>query len=79
MNTEARSTTDAQGQFFFADVPPQRVEVERIVPMAANSWSYRPQSWLDVKPGVTNDLGKVTYDSPPPLPALEQLKQHLGL
>jgi hypothetical protein len=79
MNTQARSTTDAQGQFFFTDVPPQRVEVERIVPMGANSWSYRPQSWLDVTPGITNDLGKVTYDTPPPLPAFEQLKQHLGL
>ena len=79
MNVNGRVATDAKGQFFFADVPPQRIEVERIVPMSANSWSYRPQSWLEAMPGITNDLGKVTYDTPPPLPAFEQLKQHLGL
>ena len=79
VNTQGRSTTDAQGQFCFINVPPQRVEVQRLVPMSAHSWMYQKQSWLEVTPGVTNDLGKVTYDSPPALPALEQLKQHLGL
>jgi hypothetical protein len=34
---------------------------------------------LVAEPGITNDLGKVTYDEPPPPPALEQLRQRLGL
>jgi hypothetical protein len=79
INVQGQTTTDAQGRFAFANVPPRRVEVQRIIPMGQNGWTYKPQTWLEAQPRITNDLGKVTYDQPPPLPALEQLRQHLGL
>ena len=79
MNFQAQTVTDAQGRFSFADVPPRRVDVQRIIPMGSASWTWRMQTWLVAEPGVTNDLGKVTYDQPPPLPAMEQLKQRFGL
>jgi protocatechuate 3,4-dioxygenase beta subunit len=74
----ARATTDAQGRFQFVDVPPVRMDVNRIVRMTQNSWSSHPQTWFVAQPG-TNDLGKVTYDRPPPPPMLEQLKKSIGL
>jgi hypothetical protein len=79
INVQGQTVTDAQGRFLFTNVPPRRVEVQRIIPMSMNGWTYRLQTWLEAKPGITNDVGKVTYDEPPPLPALEQLKQRLGL
>lgn len=78
INMQGRTATDAQGRFRFADVPPRRVEVQRIVPMNPGTWTYRLQTWLVAQPGITNELGTVTYDQPPPLPALEQLRQRLG-
>ena len=79
INVQGRTATDAQGRFQFADVPPRRVEVQRIIPMSQGSWTYKLQTWLVAQPGITNELGKVTYDQPPPLPALEQLRQRFGL
>ena len=79
INIQGQTATDAQGRFQFADVPPRRLEVQRIIPMSQGSWTYKLQTWLVAQPGITNDLGKVSYDEPPPLPALEQLKQRLGL
>ena len=79
LNIQGQAVTDAQGRFAFSNVPPRRVEVQRIIPMGQNGWTYQLQTWLVAQPGITNDLGKVTYDQPPPLPALEQLKQRLGL
>ncbi len=79
INIQGRTTTDAQGRFQFADVPPRRVEVQRIIPMSQGSWTYKLQTWLVAQPGITNELGKVTYDQPPPLPALEQIRQRFGL
>jgi hypothetical protein len=79
LNIQGRTVTDAQGRFLFVDVPPRRVEVQRIIPMNPNGWTYKLQTWLVAQPGITNNLGKVMYDQPPPLPALEQLKQRLGL
>jgi len=81
INVNSRMTTDAKGQFQFAAVPPRRVEVARVVPFGPapySGWSYKPQTWLVAEPG-TNDLGKVTYDQPPPPPMLEQIKRRLGL
>jgi hypothetical protein len=79
INIQGQTATDAQGHFQFTNVPPRRVEVQRIIPMQQSSWTYKLQTWLVAQPGITNDLGKVTYDEPPPLPALEQLKQRFGL
>jgi uncharacterized GH25 family protein/protocatechuate 3,4-dioxygenase beta subunit len=79
INVQGQTITDAQGRFQFTNVPPRRVEVQRIIPMSANGWTYKLQTWLEAQAGVTNDVGKVTYDQPPPLPALEQLKQRFGL
>src|SRR5262249_42870793 len=73
-----RTTTDSKGSFIFSNVPPRRVQVCRIIPSGPHAWSYREQTWLDVEPG-TNNLGSVTYDTPPAPPVVEQLKQKLGL
>ncbi|MDB6018049.1 MAG: hypothetical protein JWR19_2538 [Pedosphaera sp.] len=72
-------TTDKQGRFQFAKVPPRRVDIQRVIRMSPNSWQSRPQTWLVALPGITNDLGKVTYDTPPPPPVMDRLKQRLGL
>jgi hypothetical protein len=79
INIQGQVTTDAKGNFEFSDVPPGRVEVQRVIPMPPNGWTYALQTWLFAKPGITNQLGVVLYDQPPPPPAIEALKQKLGL
>jgi uncharacterized GH25 family protein len=84
VNFQAHATTDAQGRFHFADVPPMRIEINRMIPMPGpggrmRGWTWRPQTWLAVQPGVTNDLGNVTYDTPPPPPLIERIKRSVGL
>ena len=79
INVQGQIVTDAKGWFLFTNVPPRRVEVQRIIPMSLHGWTYKLQTWLEAQPGITNDVGTVTYDQPPPLPALEQLKRSLGL
>lgn len=75
-----RVKTDSKGFFLFSNVPPRRVQVERIVPMGrGGGWSSVLQTWMDVEPGVTNDLGIVTYDKPPAKSVLEQIKAKLDL
>ncbi len=73
-----KATTDAKGRFTFAVAPPERLDLQRIVPSSRNSWSYVAQTWFDAKPGIKNDLGNVTYDTPPPPPVIDQWKQKLG-
>jgi hypothetical protein len=81
VNLQQTTITDAQGNFLFTNVPPTRVDVTRRTPFGprGTGWTTQTQSWLFVKPGITNDLGNVTYDQPPPAPAMERLKQTLGL
>ncbi len=84
VNYQAHSTTDAKGHFEFSDIPPRRIEIQRMIPSFAGGrrsggWTWQMQTWLDVQPGITNDLGKVTYDTPPPYPLGERLKQRFGL
>ena len=38
-----------------------------------------PYAWFICQPGITNYLGKVKYDSPPPPPFSEQVRKTLGL
>ncbi|MGZ5528938.1 MAG: carboxypeptidase regulatory-like domain-containing protein [Limisphaerales bacterium] len=77
---DGECTTDSKGHFFFTNVPPRRVQVERIVRSGrGGGWSSVLQTWTEVEPGVTNDLGKITYDQPPAKPVLEQLKEKMGL
>lgn len=79
VNIQGQIATDSRGQFVFSNVPPARVNVDKVVPMSGSSWTSRPQTWLVVQPGVTNDLGKVVLDRPPPVPAMDRIKQSLGL
>ena len=79
INVNGQITTDAQGRFRFPAVPPRRVEIQRVIPAGGNGWTWNLQTWLFVKPGVTNDLGQVEYDHPPPPPILDQIKQRIGL
>ena len=79
VNLQGRVITDAAGKFTFTNIPPSRVEVNRLVNMAMGSYSYQVQTWLVPTPGITNDLGRVIIDHPPPEPMLDQIKQRLGL
>jgi hypothetical protein len=79
VNVQGRITTDTAGNFYFADVPPRRIEIDRIIPMSANSWQNKQQTWVVVQAGVSNNIGKVIFDTPPPPPFAEQVKQKLGL
>jgi protocatechuate 3,4-dioxygenase beta subunit len=81
LNFQGQATTDAQGRFQFAGVPPRRLEVQRKIPFGlppSRGWTYRMQTWLVAQPG-TNELGNVTYDQPPPAPLFEQIKKTIGL
>ncbi len=87
VNLDRSTVTDARGYFFFSTAPPMtRLDVQRTVPgtltnagMTYPIRKYQLQSWLVARPGVTNDLGTVTLDTPPPLPVVEQIKKKLGL
>ncbi len=84
LNLQASTTSDAKGRFNFSSVPPRRLEVQRMVPFSpggriSGGWTYVLQTWFVAQPGITNDLGKVIYDKPPPPTMLEQLKSRIGL
>jgi protocatechuate 3,4-dioxygenase beta subunit len=82
VNIQGQTTTDAAGRFLFTNVPPSRIQINRVIPMTgagmSGGWTSRLQTWLEVQPGKTNDLGKVTYDTPPPPRPMDRLKQKLG-
>ncbi|HWQ92031.1 MAG TPA: hypothetical protein VN673_10195, partial [Clostridia bacterium] len=71
-----RTTTDSQGAFEFQNVPPRRLELQRVAPQGTVP-RLRSQTWLVPLPGVTNDLGRVVCDPPPGV--LDSLKKTLGL
>jgi hypothetical protein len=71
--------TDGQGHFSFAGLPPRQLHIERRVPFMGRGWSDKEQTRFEAQPGVTNDLGKLLFDTPPPPTLGEQLKQKLGL
>ena len=71
--------TDPQGRFSFEGMPPRLLHIQRRVPFGRGGWSDKEQTRYDAKPGVTNDLGKLIFDTPPPPPLGEQLRQKLGL
>jgi uncharacterized GH25 family protein len=73
------SVTDSQGRFAFGGMPPRELHIERRTPMSRNGWTSTEQTWFEAKPGVTNDLGNVILDTPPPLPLGKQIKRKLGL
>ena len=79
INVQGNTVTDAKGKFFFTNALPVRLQVNREIPAGGGGWTYSLQTWSDCRPGITNDLGKVTYDSPPPPPFSEKVKRALGL
>jgi hypothetical protein len=77
---QGHGVTDAKGKFFFTNAAPVKLQLQRVIPMGAGGgWSSQLQTWFICQPGITNDLGNVTYDSPPPPPLLEKVRQSLGL
>jgi hypothetical protein len=80
VNTGLYCVTDSAGGFVFRTVPGERLNLVRTIPMGTGGgWTHQLQTWVEVEPGVTNNLGTVFYDSPPPPPVLEQLKRKIGL
>ena len=59
-----RVTTDAQGQFIYAKVPPGRLNLIQLVPEPQTDghqvWTHKPLTTVDVRPGETTqvELGK---------------------
>jgi hypothetical protein len=79
VNLQGRTNSDAAGHFLFRDIPPRRIEIQRIIPMGTGGgWSSQLQTWTVLDPGITNDLGKVTYDTPPPPSMMDRMKKSLG-
>jgi uncharacterized GH25 family protein len=79
-NYQTRVKSDAQGHFTFTNVPPRKMELNRLAPSGrGGGYTYQLQTWFVAESGITNDLGNVTYDSPPPAPMLDRMKQKLGL
>ncbi|HSH14755.1 MAG TPA: hypothetical protein VLD18_01900, partial [Verrucomicrobiae bacterium] len=79
-----RTRTGAQGEFILTNVPPADLVLHRMVASGQTrtsppSWSRTLQTRFYASPGVTNDLGKVILDTPPPEPLLRRLKQKIGL
>jgi hypothetical protein len=70
--------TDARGYFIFTNVPPRRLELQRLTPLGGGK-TYTLQTSFEARPGTTNDLGKITIDSPPAPSVTEQLKKKIGL
>jgi hypothetical protein len=81
INFQPSTTTDKLGRFQLDTVPPDKSLqlVRRIMSPGGNGWSHAPQTWFVAEAGKTNDLGKVTFDQPPPKPILDRLKEKLGL
>jgi len=85
INFNSRAKTGANGEFMITNAPPGDLVLNRVVPSPAvaggppNSWSYQLQTRFYASPGITNDLGNVTLDTPPPEPLLKRLKQKVGL
>jgi len=79
-----RTRTGDHGEFIFTNAPPADLVLHRMVASGQTrtgppSWSRTLQTRLYASPGVTNDLGNVTLDTPPPEPLLKRLKQKVGL
>jgi len=79
LNLQGSSVTDATGRFCFTNAPPVRLDLIREISMGTGGgYSHGPQTWFICQPGITNDLGKVIYDTPPPPPFSDKVKKVLG-
>ena len=81
INLQGRSVTDAKGGFFFSNAIPIRLDLIREIRtgLTGGGYMYGNQTWFICQPGITNDLGKLIIDSPPPPPFSEKIKRALGL
>jgi len=72
--------TGPQGRFLLTNVPPADLVLLRIIRVTQppGAFSTIPQTRFRAEPGGTNDLGQVTFDTPPPEPILRQLRRSLG-
>jgi hypothetical protein len=67
---KSSTTTGPDGSFRLTNVPPAELRLYR---------GSVVQTWFHAAPGMTNDLGNVVLDTPPPEPMLRRLKSRLGL
>ncbi len=79
-----RTRTGGRGEFIITNAPPADLVLHRMVASRQTrtgppSWARTLQTRFYASPGVTNDLGKVILDTPPPEPLLRRLKQKIGL
>jgi hypothetical protein len=70
MLVKNHTRTGPDGRFVFTNIPPADLLLNRGTVL---------QTRFYASPGVTNDLGKVILDTPPPEPLLRRLKQKIGL
>lgn len=84
-NLQFNVSTDPAGNFTFTNVPPGRLELQRMIPSPSfggkpsGGFTYRMQTPVVARPAITNDLGKITMDHPPAGSPLDAIRSRLGL
>jgi hypothetical protein len=85
INFNFRGKTGLKGEFTLSHAPPGELILNRVVPFSPTpggppqGWQHTIQTRFYAGEGRTNDLGRVTLDTPPPAPLFEQLKKKVGL
>jgi hypothetical protein len=83
VNIQDQVTTDARGRFTIDGIPPEPMQLVRLVPMTtggfSRGWTHKLQTYIDPRPGQIQDLGRIVMDQPPPPPLMERVKEKLGL
>jgi hypothetical protein len=82
LSFNANTTTGPNGEFVLTNAPPGDLRLTRRLVVSTfpnRGWQNIVQTRFYASPGETNDLGKVTLDTPPPEPLLKRIKSKVGL